>query len=446
MDPPSARGSAFNHLGFAQYSTSGSANHGFAQYSTRGSAFSRIVVATDAGGKNSEVLKLGDPDQKMAPERGAGPCLDMALGNSIGREGHYQLLKKENIRISRDQVSYIMKPPSLTCYLEGGQDVNNTAKSWGKQEHMIAMQLNGPCTTLPTNHMRSSRLHRNSHKPNDLINPSLLRPPQKHLLPSLNSTLNKNDHRPHSQVANTCTKKRLFDDCEENEIPKNCLDIAESNFSSHSNSSCSFMPTQGGSDESSATGVDKTTLFDNTVGGLCYKPLEKEDCDVYLSTGEFPSTDSFLRVPITPVSVDSSMSNKKRGSVDFSSSESILRNAAMSFENMPSIIRKRRCLSSKQAASTNQKDGVCSPEKVPNTLNNQPEFPRECPNARQLPLSPPKSQKLEDFADSKYAGKRVDYASGDVSDSRNANTNTKAAADTSGGCRDLANSPDISGV
>ncbi|KAL6569482.1 hypothetical protein OROMI_013996 [Orobanche minor] len=59
--------------------------------------------------------------------------------------------------------------------------------------------------------------------------------------------------------------------------------------------------------------------------GLCYEPIKKEDFKVFLSTGKFPSTESYIRHP-----------NRLSGSP-----ESILRHAAMSYDNVPSIIRKR---------------------------------------------------------------------------------------------------------
>ncbi|KAL6494033.1 hypothetical protein OROGR_031942 [Orobanche gracilis] len=60
--------------------------------------------------------------------------------------------------------------------------------------------------------------------------------------------------------------------------------------------------------------------------GLCYEPMKKEDFKVFLSTGRFPSTESYIRHP-----------NRLSGSP-----ESILRHAAISYDNVPSIIRKRR--------------------------------------------------------------------------------------------------------
>ncbi|KAH6779843.1 Homeodomain-like protein [Perilla frutescens var. hirtella] len=74
--------------------------------------------------------------------------------------------------------------------------------------------------------------------------------------------------------------------------------------------------------------------------GLCYEPIQRQDLNIFLSTGRFPSTESYIRQP-WPVSVPSSRWHMKEPSDPYSRTRSILRSAAMSYRNMPSIIRKR---------------------------------------------------------------------------------------------------------
>ncbi|GMI69646.1 hypothetical protein HRI_000633900 [Hibiscus trionum] len=107
------------------------------------------------------------------------------------------------------------------------------------------------------------------------------------------------------------------------------------------------------------------------VGFLRYKSLQLKDLNTYLTTGKFPDTDTYIRRASSP--------------------ESILRSAAKSFKNIPSIIRKR----SSQTRTQTGND-----------------------NAKKLCLSPPKSPKLETTASIKCVEKRPEYAfDGNVKDS-----------------------------
>lgn len=67
--------------------------------------------------------------------------------------------------------------------------------------------------------------------------------------------------------------------------------------------------------------------------GLCYEPIQREDLNIYLSTGRFPSSESYVGPP--------SRLHMKEAWDSYSRTRSILRSAAMSYRNMPSIIRKR---------------------------------------------------------------------------------------------------------
>lgn len=166
-------------------------------------------------------------------------------------------------------------------------------------------------------------------------------------------------------------------------------------------------------------------------GSLCYKPLYHKDLNTLMKTGTFPSTDSYIQTASIPVSSNTPSSHNTGVTVDGSSPESILRSAARSFINTPSIIRKRRLRISRKFDNINQKDGVCSLEESRDKLDNNHHFLRLCPcdrhdnngvlsNEKQLFL-PFKCQKLGSSAAVKSIEKCLEHAF----DSVWASTNTK---------------------
>ncbi|KAL1543502.1 transcription factor MYB3R-5-like [Salvia divinorum] len=70
--------------------------------------------------------------------------------------------------------------------------------------------------------------------------------------------------------------------------------------------------------------------------GLCYEPMQWADLDIFLSTGKFPSTESYIRQQPRP-----RRDEKELAGDAYSRARAILRSAAMSYHNVPSIIRKR---------------------------------------------------------------------------------------------------------
>ncbi|XP_047978182.1 transcription factor MYB3R-5-like [Salvia hispanica] len=68
--------------------------------------------------------------------------------------------------------------------------------------------------------------------------------------------------------------------------------------------------------------------------GLCYEPIQRADLDIFLSTGRFPSTESYIRQ-------QPRRDEKELPGDAYSRARAILRSAAMSYHNVPSIIRKR---------------------------------------------------------------------------------------------------------
>ncbi|XP_057777875.1 transcription factor MYB3R-1-like isoform X2 [Salvia miltiorrhiza] len=70
--------------------------------------------------------------------------------------------------------------------------------------------------------------------------------------------------------------------------------------------------------------------------GLCYLPIQWADLDIFLSTGRFPSTESYI------CEQSRSRQDVKEPPCDaYSRARAILRIAATSYRNVPSIIRKR---------------------------------------------------------------------------------------------------------
>ncbi|KAK8718350.1 hypothetical protein V6N13_045586 [Hibiscus sabdariffa] len=120
---------------------------------------------------------------------------------------------------------------------------------------------------------------------------------------------------------------------------------------------------------------DNTEDVEFELGFLSYKPLQLKDLNTYMSTGNFSDTDSYIRRASSP--------------------DSILRNAAKSFKNMPSIIRKR-------SSGTRT------------TGNN---------NAKKLYLSPPKSSKLETTVAIKPIEKRLEDAFNGIAEDSSGNIN-----------------------
>ncbi|KAG8391782.1 hypothetical protein BUALT_Bualt01G0222800 [Buddleja alternifolia] len=116
------------------------------------------------------------------------------------------------------------------------------------------------------------------------------------------------------------------------------------------------------------TGRDNTNLtIRNNVGkpgesssdrsytGLCYEPIKRADLNNFLSTGKFPGIDSYIH--------SQSRLDMKSSPDSYISLESMLRNAAVNYDKVPSIIRKRAIKTLPKGSST--------PEKVPEVDDDQ---------------------------------------------------------------------------
>jgi len=178
-----------------------------------------------------------------------------------------------------------------------------------------------------------------------------------------------------------------------------------------------------GNGNSKLSGQSKNPLSeDATHGWLCYKPLLQTDFNILLETGRFPSTDSYIRTASSPVSFRTPPSHNKGLTAGCSSPESILRKAARSYKNTPSIIRKRSLQCSRKIDNANlHNDAVCSQEKIiRDNFDNSPHLLhlRPCDrydvnsvvltNEKQLFLPPSKSQKLETSVSVKCVEKRLE--------------------------------------
>ncbi|XAR63109.1 hypothetical protein NMG60_11022935 [Bertholletia excelsa] len=144
-------------------------------------------------------------------------------------------------------------------------------------------------------------------------------------------------------------------------------------------------------------------LLDGHTGGLCYEPLKEEDIKFFLTTGEFPSTNSYIRLPQTPASPCTPNTYETDKSFEGGSVESRLRSASMSFKSMPSIIRKRRAASIEVSSASLSN---CSVEGTGDVRDGSVQS-----TAKQLFLCPPTLRKLESFASRSAPGKSLEFSS-----------------------------------
>ncbi|KAK6162379.1 hypothetical protein DH2020_002220 [Rehmannia glutinosa] len=148
--------------------------------------------------------------------------------------------------------------------------------------------------------------------------------------------------------------------------------------------------------------------------GLCYEPIQKSDMNIFLSTGKFPSTDSYIRQPNRSVSVTPPCRSYTKESSDIygSSPKSMLNIAAMSYK-VPSIIRKRAVRTLENGLSAKDKvirslNGMIAMYKDPKVDDDQVE------NKGELVLSSPKHQKLDKSAAIKSVGKCLERTFSDA--------------------------------
>ena len=111
------------------------------------------------------------------------------------------------------------------------------------------------------------------------------------------------------------------------------------------------MFTDGPHDRNIGAGCQKN-LEELNHSFLSYELLELNDLNTFLETGSFPSTDSYIKTAACPIPCSTPVSHIQP---NYISPESILRStlrrAARSFENTPSIIRKRSFKTKRQSSN-----------------------------------------------------------------------------------------------
>ncbi|CAL5401076.1 unnamed protein product [Camellia sinensis] len=393
-------------------------------YSTSGTVSSHPGFNDcDKGSAKFEPIKqqLGTPfsyEQRLDYERTVDTSLKLVLGNGKGRGNHPQSFKQGDCRIPQEG-SYSVTPPFRAhgWIGEQRQDGNNNVKNSGNPHQIIDDQPNAHVNPLSSYKHTCSSWSSYKHTQNPL---------------SSNPHLDVTGHIGHNytpcEAALPVTSKKFLmfpEGTHGNMLSVNCLGSGDSGLSSQTHNSPSFRPNYE-SNKKSSDPETPSKLIDKSLGGLCYEPLQEEDLNIFVKTGEFLSTDSYIRLPLTPTSFCTPKTNEKHKSTDYSSPESILRSAAMSFKNMPSILRKRGVRNSNQASITSCSN--CTTEENADTTINGSVLP----NAKQPFFSPPKAQKLENSAAIRSVEKRLEYAFDNVSDSANCTVNVSVEADASG--------------
>ena len=344
-------------------------------------------------------------DKKMESQSSVETHLGLANGYSSGREGHLRPFKKVNRPLSKKEAVGPMKPPSQTifdkkevreCDLVSGQCQDSAVNNKLMQDpHIKANKLNGSCSIS----LDYPLIFRHA------ANPGNHSPPAPHCIPPLsNSPLDeigcngKTNSLPH-KVDFPVTAKISF------QPPKGMSKLLSAyrwhtiGSGSRDQSKNPFPSMQ----THEVNGTNKDTekflnLEDKNLSGLCYEPLNLEDQRIFLRSATLPRSDSYIKQSSSPVSSCTPASNEKGSSVSCGSPESILRSAARSYRNTPSIIRKRN-RDPRETENANNNDGT-------GTEKTQSEF---LPKAKQLFLSPLKSQKLDTFSVVKSVEKRLEY-------------------------------------
>lgn len=288
------------------------------------------------------------------------PSLDLTLGTANGRDSHLQPLLQE-----REAGSDPIKPPS-------------------------SFHSNNSCKKLDDKLVKFSFPQRVAEDPNNFMNPITPRSLSDRLPPLLHTPVN----------ATASTRKISLHPCEQA-----YLGTAQSPLKPQRNA-CSLnclCARERCKDAETPRNVEYINF-----GFLCYQPLQIEDLRIYQAEGKFPSTDSYIRTAPSPVSVYTPPNHDGGDLSCCSSPESILRSAARSFKNTPSIIRKR----GPRTCNLNQTDGISAWEETTDKSINSPQ-------SKQSYLSPSKYRKLETCTTNRSVEKSLKLAFDAVWDSNN---------------------------
>ncbi|KAF8413126.1 hypothetical protein HHK36_001102 [Tetracentron sinense] len=304
----------------------------FYKYETKEESVKTEVVRQSRG----TIVSL---DQKMdsGMDGNFDTCsLDLVLGN-YGGDIHKQSqpFKVENCRSPKETVNYQMKSPSGTQCDDRDATANglsskqcrDNAKN-GNSHCIIAVHPKSSYGTSLGDAVKSSRSHKRTHEPANLINFSSPRPPSVHV----------------SLDVSGCTIKLSYP-----------LEVVFPVTAENNQVNCSTPPSH--------------------VRGMS-------------GNGNSP--------------------------------ESLLRSAAKSFRNTPSIIRKRGCRTPRQAGNANYSDGACTPEGQTGNSNDKLCLAHSPPhgkndinstdlNVKRLFLSSPNSQKRKTSAAVKSVEKCLEF-------------------------------------
>lgn len=299
-------------------------------------------------------------DKKVNPKRSLnGRSLDLCHGTATSMKSQVQPSVEENYRFLTRGGDIMAKSP-LTDNFQGRDATSCLSNS--SQCHETADET----TMLRESHVMAANLPCSSSSGDlgNLSSVSLSGPLQTHLSTPL-----------FGKPADAATTgKRLFRSSGEQQGNTSLFfDFGQSNSKTiglPDNSTSNTMEYEGWN-RRKITGAAEN-LAGGGLGLLCYRPLHQEDLNLFLETGKFPSTDSYVRVAPSRISC-CTLSNQDTGicSNRSSSPDSILRSLSSEFKNTPSIIRKRKVLD-RQSGNANHRNDIYSHEEILEPLNNGP--------------------------------------------------------------------------
>ncbi|KAF8379453.1 hypothetical protein HHK36_028889 [Tetracentron sinense] len=400
----------------------------FCKYETREEGVKIEAVRQSLG----TVISL---DQKMDSEGSVDTCsLDLVIGN-FGEERHLQPqpCRIESCRFPKEAVNDLMKPPNGTQFddrdaiasgtqfddrdatgnvlaIEQCRDNAKYDNSLGDSHRIIAINPVVSCETSLCDAVKSSRSNKRTHEPAGLINFSSPTSPSIHVTLQGSFSNVPLDVNP-LEVVLPVTAKGFLESPKRprcNTFAMNGLVIMDSRFNEASNTTLSSL-------SSCESGRDTGQVA-----------MEKDS---------FPSTDNHIQLTNSSICCPTPPSHVRGISFNNYSPGSILRSAAKSFKNTPSIIRKRGHHTSTQAGNANYSSVDSTPEGRTNN-SNVDRTPCEendlnstdLLNVKRLILSPVNSLKPETSATVKSVEKCLEYAFNMEWDSAKAKCSTSATA------------------
>ncbi|XP_010255473.1 PREDICTED: uncharacterized protein LOC104596138 [Nelumbo nucifera] len=368
------------------------------------------------------------------------------LGNANGVQTHLQLwpVDIENCRSSKVEVDGLEKPSIETLCDDKDAGENgltsepciNNAKLSDDSQHGIVVQSGKLCGVPFDDSLALLHSNKSASVPADCKSLSSPQPPSLRVIVSaspyvaldMTECSGRNGSPPERSLPTTIKKSQ-----ESPKRPQNyahfmntsCGKDSRFNFQRYSNFS-RLSEHEFNGDNSvvgkhpkvSGTGHSEDTNY----GRLCYEPPQLKDLNIALATGGFSSTDNYFQKENNTVCYSTPPSCIQVTSGNGSSPDHILRSAARSYQNTPSIIRKRGREASKQAGNSNDSDGICTPEARYGSSNDRLRMMPFCDhggqddlnstdllNVKRLFLSPRNSPETETSA-LKSVEKRLEHA------------------------------------